>query len=176
LALAAQSTVENLFGGISIFADRPFRVGDRIQFGGNTGKVESIGPRSTRIRSADGSLTTVPNADLAKSQLVNLSARPNTLFQHRICLPGGIPSARLEALLADLRRRVAAPTLLERSAGTAPRVQVIGFGPSERDIEVEVTVRLATTDGATFLEAQEDLILGILRGAEANGIALSDAA
>lgn len=62
LALAAQSTVENLFGGVSIFADRPFRVGDFIHYGDSDGIVEMIGPRSTRIRGLDGTLTTVPIA------------------------------------------------------------------------------------------------------------------
>ncbi|WP_296806962.1 mechanosensitive ion channel domain-containing protein, partial [Thiocapsa sp.] len=108
LALAAQSTVENLLGGVTLFADRPFRVGDQIRFGTSSGIVESIGPRSTRIRGADGTLTSVPNADLAKTQLVNVSARPHCVFQHKIGLPSGLSSARIEALLAELRRRVAA--------------------------------------------------------------------
>jgi len=83
LALAAQSTVENLLGGFTIFADRPFRVGDEIRFGGKAGRVEAIGPRSTRIRDADGSLTTVPNANISKDQLTNVSARSSSLFRHQ---------------------------------------------------------------------------------------------
>jgi MscS family membrane protein len=93
LALAAQYTIENLFGGLSIFADRPFRVGDTIRFGGNGGTVEMIGPRSTRIRGKDGTLMTVPNGDLARAQLVNVSARPSSLFNQRISLPLTCPAS-----------------------------------------------------------------------------------
>jgi MscS family membrane protein len=175
LALAAQSTVENLFGGISIFADRPFRVGDQIRFGANSGTVEAVGPRSTRIRGADGTLTTVPNADLAKTQVVNVSARPSSLFQHRISLPARLTSTQLEALLADLRRRVAAHPMVETGPGQ-PRVRVVGFGAGTRDIEVEVYARIMTTATAAFLEAQEALILDILRSVEASGMDLPDAA
>jgi MscS family membrane protein len=60
LALAAQSTVENLFGGVSIFADRPFRVGDFIIYPDGQHYVEANGPRSTRIRGLDGMQITVP--------------------------------------------------------------------------------------------------------------------
>ncbi|NBD31183.1 MAG: mechanosensitive ion channel [Alphaproteobacteria bacterium] len=73
LALAAQPTVENLFGGVSIFTDTPFRVGNVIRYGGEARKVERIGPRPSRIRGLDGTLTTVPNNDLAKRHIVNVS-------------------------------------------------------------------------------------------------------
>ncbi|MBP6734063.1 MAG: mechanosensitive ion channel [Chromatiaceae bacterium] len=175
LALAAQSTVENLLGGVTIFADRPFRVGDQIRFGTGSGTVESIGPRSTRIRGADGTLTSVPNADLAKTQLVNVSARPNCVFQHKVGLPSGLSSARIEALLAELRRRVAAHPLVETAFGL-PRVRLVGLGTGERNIEVEVFARILTTATPEFLEAQEALLLDILRGAEACGVDLADPA
>jgi MscS family membrane protein len=169
LALAAQSTVENLLGGVTIFADRPFRVGDEISFGGNSGKVEAIGPRSTRIRGPDGTVTSVPNAGLAKTSLTNVSARPSSVFRHRISLPGDVPSRRLEALLTELRQHVGAHPLVEESPGL-PRVRVVGFGADGRMIEIEVFARILTTNTAEFLEAQEALILDIIRGVEACGI------
>jgi MscS family membrane protein len=171
LALAAQSTAENLFGGIAIFADRPFRVGDQIRYGAAGGTVESIGVRSTRIRAADGTLTTVPNADLAKAQLTNVSARQNSLFQHRLVLPGGVPPGRLEALIAELRRRVEADPLVEAASGL-PRVRLIGFGANAGEIEVEIVARIRTTVASEFLEAQQTLLLNILRGVEACGLDL----
>src|SRR5690606_41587173 len=63
LALAAQSTIENLFGGVALFADRPFRIGDVISFGGERGSVEMVGTRSSRIRALDGTLVTVPRSE-----------------------------------------------------------------------------------------------------------------
>jgi MscS family membrane protein len=175
LALAAQSTVENLLGGVTLFADRPFRVGDQIRFGSGSGTVESIGPRSTRIRGADGTLTSVPNADLAKTQLVNVSARPNCTFQHKVALPSGLSSAQIEALLAELRRRVGAHPLVE-IAHDLPRVRLVGLGAGARNVEIEVFARILTTSTPEFLQAQEALLLDILRGAEACGVDLAEPA
>src|ERR1700732_5482306 len=62
VALAAQKTIENLFGGMSVITDRPVLVGDFCQFGGQVGTVEDIGLRSTRIRTLERTLVTVPNS------------------------------------------------------------------------------------------------------------------
>lgn len=160
LALAAQSTVENLFGGISIFADRPFRVGDMIRYGTAMDTVEAVGPRSTRIRGLDGTLTAVPNADLAKMPIVNLAARERFLFQHRINVahgPGRVAPARLtDALHRRLRAR------REVEVGPdLPRVRVVGFGGSTVEIELFAHVLVGTD--AEFLAVQEALILGVLQ-------------
>jgi MscS family membrane protein len=163
LALAAQSTVENLFGGLSIFADRPFRVGDEIRFGDASGRVEAIGPRSTRIRGADGTLTTVPNADLAKMQVTNITARTRHLFSQRFSLPATIPRTRLSALLTALQDRVSADPLVQVGPGT-PRARLVGF--TGETVEIEVLAQLPTLTAAEFQEAQEALILLLIRTVE----------
>jgi MscS family membrane protein len=159
LALAAQSTVENLFGGLSIFADRPFRVGDVIRFGDASGQVEAIGPRSARIRGADGTLTTVPNSDLAKMQVTNITARTGSLFRHRFALPATTPRPRLAALLRLLRTRMAELPVVEQSADM-PRARLVGFTGDAVQIEVEARVH-ARTD-AEFMEVQEALVLVLM--------------
>lgn len=166
LALAAQSTAANLLGGIVIFGDRPFRVGEAIRFGANAGTVESIGPRSTHIRGVDGALMTVPNADIANAQLVNVSARTSSLFQHRIGLPAELSATQIEALLVDLRRRIVAHPMVETSSDQS-RVHLVKIGSSTSDAEIEVFARLATTATGTFLAAQEALLLDIHHGIEA---------
>lgn len=171
LALAAQSTVENLFGGVSIYADRPFRVGDSIRYGGNAGTVEVIGPRSTRIRAPDGTLTAVPNADLAKMHITNVSARSKSLFQHRISIDPGATRPAIEALLADLRRRVEAHPLVE--PGT-PRVRLVGIGPGATEIEIHAHV--LTTVLTEFLAVQEALILDTISAVEESGTSFRAAA
>jgi MscS family membrane protein len=165
LALAAQSTAANLLGGVAIFADRPFRVGEVIRYGAHTGSVEAVGPRSTRIRSPDGTLTTVPNGDLANAQISNMSARPSILFQHRVSLPDGATSVAIEALLTDLRRRIAAHPLVE-AGPDQPRVRLVGLGTVAREAEIDVAAKLRTTEQSVFLTAQEELLLEILRGIE----------
>jgi len=77
VGLAAQDTLSNLFGAVALFTDKPFRIGDRIQFEKIDGEVEGIGLRSTRIRNLDGHLVVVPNRTMANSSLTNVSKRPN---------------------------------------------------------------------------------------------------
>ncbi len=163
LALAAQATVENLLGGISIFADRPFRVGDTIAFGTARGVVISIGPRSSQIRAPDGSLTSIPNADLAKVHVTNLSARDRWIFQHRLPVPREMPAARIAALVEEIRRRVAAEPLVESAPGW-PRVHVAEIGKA--NIGIEISAQILTEDEASFLATQQALILDALRAVE----------
>jgi MscS family membrane protein len=71
LALAAQPTIENFIGSISLFADRPVRVGDYCQFGDEPAYVEEIGLLSTRLRKRDDSIVHVPNADFSKREMLH---------------------------------------------------------------------------------------------------------
>ncbi|MGB0370154.1 MAG: mechanosensitive ion channel family protein [Opitutales bacterium] len=76
IALAAQDTVKNFFGATVIFAEKPFDLGERINFEGHDGVIESVGLRSTRMRRLDGHLVTIPNASLANSVIHNIAKRP----------------------------------------------------------------------------------------------------
>ena len=163
LALAAQSTVENLFGGVSIFADRPFRVGDTIQYGGASGTVVSIGPRSSRIRAGDGRLTTVPNADLAKMHVTNLSARDHWTFLHRVSVARETHRKQILALLEDLQTRIAAHPAVAQ-APNWPRVRLVGV--TDAALDVEIGAQILATQEADFLAIQQELILVILQAIE----------
>lgn len=76
VSLAAQDSVKNLFGSVTIFFDNPFAVGDMIVFDGHRGTVEEIGFRSTRLRLLSGHLVTVPNMRFIDSSVENVTARP----------------------------------------------------------------------------------------------------
>ncbi|MBW1731788.1 MAG: mechanosensitive ion channel family protein [Deltaproteobacteria bacterium] len=76
LALAAQDTVKNFFGSVVLFVDKPFEMGDRIVVDGQDGSVEEVGLRSTKIRTLDGHLVTVPNGELANKLIRNIGKRP----------------------------------------------------------------------------------------------------
>lgn len=76
-ALAAQDSVKNLFGGITIFTDKPFQIKDRIKISGFDGSVEEIGIRSTRIRTLDGRRVTIPNSKFSESAIENITSEPN---------------------------------------------------------------------------------------------------
>lgn len=76
-ALAAQDSVKNLFGGLTIFVDKPFQVKDRIKINGFDGAVEEIGIRSTRIRTLEGRKVTIPNSKFSESAIENITSEPN---------------------------------------------------------------------------------------------------
>ena len=76
VALAAQETIKNFFGSLVIFADKPFELGERIVVNGHDGTIEDVGFRSTRIRTLDGHLVTVPNGELANMMIQNIAKRP----------------------------------------------------------------------------------------------------
>jgi MscS family membrane protein len=75
VALAAQKTIENLFGGIILYTDRPVRVGDFCRFGDKMGTIEEIGIRSTRVRTLDHTLISIPNATFSNMEIDNITAR-----------------------------------------------------------------------------------------------------
>ncbi|MGD2095731.1 MAG: mechanosensitive ion channel family protein, partial [Phycisphaerales bacterium] len=76
IALAAKETIANFFGSITIFADRPFQIGELIKIGEHRGPVEEVGFRSTRIRTLEGHLVTIPNSVIANSNVENIGRRP----------------------------------------------------------------------------------------------------
>ena len=99
-ALAAQDTIKNIFGGITIFTDRPFRIGDRVKVDGFDGFVEDIGIRSTRLRTLEKRLVTIPNYKIVDASIENISDEP----MRRVVMVIGLtydttPEAMNEAIL-----------------------------------------------------------------------------
>jgi len=103
VGLAAQDTLSNLFGAVAIFADRPFRVGDRIQFDAIDGEVEAIGLRSTRVRNLEGHLVAIPNRTVANASIINVSKRPNIKTTLNFGLTYDTPPVKIERAMAILQ-------------------------------------------------------------------------
>lgn len=106
LALAAQETVKNVFGSITIFIDQPFEVGDYIVFEGGDGTVEEIGLRSTRIRTMYDSLITMPNGKLIDMLIDNLGARKNRRYKTFYSFPYNTPPDLINLYIEGLREIV----------------------------------------------------------------------
>lgn len=159
VALAAQPTLENIFGGLSLFADRPFRVGDKIFFNDQSAKVLRVGPRSTRLRTRDGSLCTVPNSDLAKMHIINLTLRNGCYLNQTIALQNDSKIETISKLLVQIRERLAIEELVEKKDGW-PRVQLVGTDLGR--INIRVRAILLTTEYSEFLVAQESIIMDVL--------------
>lgn len=103
LALAAQDTVRNFFGSVMIFLERPFQVGDWIKADQVNGDIESIGLRTTRIRTYDNSLISVPNSKLTDTTLNNMGMRNYRRFKTRMTIKYSTPIDNIEAFLDELR-------------------------------------------------------------------------
>ena len=164
IALAAQPTIENLIGGLNLFADKPIRVGDVCKYGDAVGTVEVIGIRSTRIRGADRTLTTVPNSVLAKMPIVNLTQRDRQLIQSTITLPSETTREQLRHNLVKLRELLRAHPRVDPDS---VRVRFVAFGKSSLDIEVFAYV--TTRDWVEFLGIREDILLRIMGVLEQGG-------
>ncbi len=96
LALAAQDTLKNVFGSIMISLDKPYRVGERIIVKGYDGVVEEVGLRSTKIRLLTGHLTTIPNEEMARSDIENIGRRPHIRRISDIPIPLDTPAEKIE--------------------------------------------------------------------------------
>ncbi len=96
IGLAAQDTLANLFGAVSVFVDKPFRIGDFVQLDATTkGVVESIGLRSTRLRNPDGHLITVPNKTMGNATITNITLRPNIKTEINIGITYDTPPEKI---------------------------------------------------------------------------------
>lgn len=103
VALAAQETIKNFFGSLVIFMDKPFVPGDRIVVDGHDGPVQEVGMRSTRIRTLQGNLVTIPNGELANKTILNISKRPYIQRVMNLSVPYDTPPAKVERALEIVR-------------------------------------------------------------------------
>lgn len=168
IALAAQKTLENLFGGIMIITDEPIRVGDYCKFGSQGGTVEDIGLRSTRFRTAERTVISVPNGQLAGMNLENLSERDKILFNPTIGLRYETTADQTRFVLAEIRRLLYAHPKVETASA---RVRFVKLADSTLNLEVFSYVQ--TRDNNEFLAVQEDLLLRILDIVEGAGSGLA---
>lgn len=172
VAFAAQPTLENLFAGVSLFADRPYRIGDWISVGGQVAEVERIGARASRLRNRDGTLCTVPNADMAKAQVVNYSQRKNCFINLTLAVKNDSSPEKIARLLENTRALFDANELIEKSDGW-PRVYAVDVAPGQ--IKLALQARLLTDAYHVFLEEQEKIMLKILTDMRDLGIEMAPA-
>lgn len=106
VALAAQDTIKNFFGSLVIFADHPFQLGDRIVVDDQDGTVEEVGMRSTRIRTLDGHLVTVPNGELANKVIRNISKRPYIKRTANITVTYDTPPEKIQRAMEIIKEEL----------------------------------------------------------------------
>ena len=164
VALAAQKTVENLFGGVSLITDQPVRVGDFCRYGDKLGTVEDIGLRTTKIRSLDRTVVSVPNAEFSNLQLENFARRDKIRFYTKLGLRYETTADQLRWVLAEIRRLLLAHPKVDPDPA---RIRFVGYGDYSLDLEIFAFVW--TQDINEYLAIQEDLLLRIMDIVQASG-------
>ncbi|MGP0072882.1 MAG: mechanosensitive ion channel family protein [Bryobacteraceae bacterium] len=168
LALASQKTIENLFGSVAVISDRPVSVGEFCKFGGSMGTVEDIGLRSTRIRSLDRTLLTIPNGSFSTMTIENFDRKDKTLFHVTLNLKRETTLAQVREVLQSITKLLQGNPKFE--TGGIP-VRFVGIGTYSLDIEIFIYV--LTLDGDEFMKIQQELFLAIMDAVEAAGTALA---
>lgn len=168
LAFGAQKTVENLFGSVALATDQPCRVGDVVKIEDFTGTVERIGTRSTRIRTLDRTLITIPNGRLADMRIETFAVRDRIRFAATVCLAYGTSEDQVVRVLAGM----------EEVLRTHPKIWPDGivakfsaFGPV--GLEIETLCFFNTSDFEQFRIFRQEILFGFMRVVEGAGASLA---
>lgn len=167
-ALAAKDTIENIFGSIAILIDQPFRVGDAIHVSGVTGTVEQIGLRSTRLRTPDNSVVSMPNSKVIAGHVDNLGVRPYARTKITIQLAYDTKPPAIEALCDGIRELLRSHPLCKQDA-----IAVFLNEFNATSLGLLVQFHLFVKEWAAEQAAKEEIYLAILRLIHELGISLA---
>jgi MscS family membrane protein len=169
VALSAQKTLENVIGGVSIIMDQAVRVGDFLKIGDVLGTVDFIGLRSTRIRTLDRTVLTVPNGQLATINIETLSVRDKYWFHHVVPLRYETTAAQMRGVVDGVRAYLAGHPRVDRTETL--RVRFLRFGAFSLD--VDLFAYIIARDWEDFLETQQELMLEVMAIVERSGAAIA---
>ncbi len=164
-ALAAKDTASNLFGSFALLADKSIRIGEWVKVGGVEGVVEDVGMRTTKIRSFEKTLITVPNQLVANQPIENFSRRGIRRIKMHIGLTYGTTSGQLLKIKADIE------TMLKHHEGISQEDSLMVYFDSFGDSSLNIFIYCftATANWAKYLEIREDVHVKIMQIVEANG-------
>lgn len=157
LALGAQKTVENFVGSVTLIVDQPIRVGDFCKINDVKGNVEQIGMRSTKVRTGERTVVTIPNGLLAATNIENYAFRDRFLFNPILDLRCETTPDQIRFLLVEIKSILYSHPMVNSEDA---RVRFIGFGASSLRLEINCYILVSTLD--TSLEIKEDLLLRIM--------------
>ena len=164
LGLGAQKTFENMFGGVSVLFDRVIQIGDICKVNNQTGLVEDIGLRSTRLRTADRTLLSIPNGIMASAVVENLRFRDKFLCQQIIRLRYDLSPDHVRFILQRIRDLLRENPKVEASSARARFIRC-----AEYALEVELFCYFLESDYGEYLAAQEALLLSTMDALEKAG-------
>jgi MscS family membrane protein len=165
-ALAAQDTVKNFFGGIMIFADKPFQVGDRILVGGIDGTVKEIGIRSTRVQTLAGRIVTIPNSKFSDDAVENIDREPTRKIILNLGLTYDMSADQLEQAMNILKE------IAKENGSNIEEDISVGFN-AFGDFSLGIIFVYYIKKGADILQTQTDINLEILKRFGAAGLEMA---
>jgi MscS family membrane protein len=157
VALAARDTIANLIGSLLITIEKPFRVGHVVRIGGSEGTVEDVGFRSTRIRTPDNTLVTIPSSAVVSTTVENLSIRTKRRQRFFVQVMYNTPRVKLEEIVTRIRQLIVDHPLAEDST-----CQVRFNNFAESSLDILVIFNLMVDDYASELREREAVLLRII--------------
>jgi MscS family membrane protein len=158
IALAARETLENLFASFTLFLDLPFVVGDKIQLDKVLGRVEKIGFRSTRVRTDEGSLITVPNRLITAQSLENQTSRVFSGVEFTLKLQTDVAVEIIQEIVEEIQEYVKNHKMIYK-----PDTGVTHFyGFGDNSLDVIVSYHVATNNSKKLKEVREEINLKIM--------------
>lgn len=167
-ALAAQNTLSNLFGSITIFSDKPFQLGDWISVGDIEGIVEDVGFRTTRVRRFDDALVTVPNSQFISTGIINYSSMKKRRINFNLGIKYGTSTRQIKEVVAGIKKIIADDEKFEHSFYM---VRFNEFGAYSLNIVIYCFTK--TPDWAESLAIQEEFNLKIMQLLEELGVEIA---
>lgn len=165
LAMAAKDTVSNVFGGFTVFTDRPFVINDRVQILDYDGFIREIGVRSTRLQTLAGRMVTIPNATFQDTPVENITAEPTRKVSMEIGLTYDMTPARMRRAIEVLREIADA----HDGVNDDTLVAFTGFG----DFAMTILFSYYIVKDADILQTQTDINLAILDRFNAEGLEMA---
>ena len=165
LSLAVQDFLSNVFGGLQIISNHPFKIGDYVEAGGEAGTVREVGLFYTKLDTPDKKLVQIPNSKIANDSIVNYSSAPKRRIEFLICVSYDDDSDKVRSILLDLITKH--PLTLDEE-GMKPAVHVKEF----RDSDICYTARV-WCDNKDYWTVYFDVMDAMKATLESNGISFS---
>jgi MscS family membrane protein len=169
IAFAAQKTLADLFGGVSIVTRGAVRVGDFCTISGKTGTVEEIGISSLRMRTLDRTVVSIPNSKVAEAELENYTMRDQYWVHQVFTLRFDTPYSVIQRVVKGMGEILKTHSNIDPTSARATLLQLTNAGPQ---VEVFAYYRKPGADWSAFVTAQEPIILQMMRLVEEEGTAI----
>jgi MscS family membrane protein len=164
VALAAQKTLEDVMGAITLYTSQPVRIGDFGRFGSTMGTVEDIAMRSTRIRTLDNTIVSIPNAEFSKLNIENFTKREKIWYHPRISLTYATTQGQIRAVIAEVEK------LLRAHSKVLQDITRVRFAEmNDYSLDLDVFTYIDTKDYSEYLEIAEELNFQIMDAVEKAG-------